>query len=201
SGRPSTSRAIDCPRSPLATEPIARVTSVVGQTRSSISVLMAATSSAHPPTAPGTLIRCLSLPSLPTARETRADSAARRSLTVAMSLKASAIFPLSPVRSEGSRTANLPSCSASRASSRSLANESTPLTGGVATRSSAVPTASRGPVTSICCLDGELNLNETELGAQLGSQGTYLQAATLEVQFCGLLGQCDGKKCVVSCSR
>ena len=67
SGRPSTSSAIDWPRSPFATAPTARVTSVVGQTRSSISVLMAATSSAHPPTTPGTVMRCLSLPSLPTA--------------------------------------------------------------------------------------------------------------------------------------
>ena len=37
----------------MATAPIARVTSVVGHTRSSISVLSAATSSAQPPTAPG----------------------------------------------------------------------------------------------------------------------------------------------------
>ena len=66
SGRPSTSSAIDWPRSPLATAPTARVTSVVGHTRSSISVLMAATSSAQPPAAPGTVMRCLSLPSLPT---------------------------------------------------------------------------------------------------------------------------------------
>jgi len=37
-GRPSTSRAISWPRSPLATAPMARVTSVVGHTRSSIRV-------------------------------------------------------------------------------------------------------------------------------------------------------------------
>ena len=52
SGRPSTSSAIVCPRSPLATAPTARVTSVVGRTRSSISSLMAATSSAQPPITP-----------------------------------------------------------------------------------------------------------------------------------------------------
>ncbi len=80
SGRPSTSSAMDWPRSPLATAPIARVTSVVGHTRSSISVLIASTSSAQPPSTPATLIRCLSLPSLPTAWVTRAVSRARRSL-------------------------------------------------------------------------------------------------------------------------
>ena len=39
SGRPSTSSAIVCDRSPLATALMVRVTSVVGQSRSSISVL------------------------------------------------------------------------------------------------------------------------------------------------------------------
>src|SRR5687768_1231778 len=77
SGRPSTSSAIAWPRSPLATAPTARVTSVVGQTRSSIRVLSAVISSAQPPTAPGTRMRSLSLPSLPTTRLTRAVSAPR----------------------------------------------------------------------------------------------------------------------------
>ena len=109
SGRPSTSSAIDWPRSPLATAPTARVTSVVGQTRSSISMLTAATSLAQLPIAPGTAIRCLSFPSLPTARDTRAVSRTRRSLSATMSLKASAIFPLTPVRSEGRRAVKFPS--------------------------------------------------------------------------------------------
>src|SRR3954470_19658405 len=136
SGRPSTSRAIDCPRSPFATAPTARVTSVVGQTRSSINMLIAATSSAHPPTTPGTLMRCLSLPSLPTVRETRAVSRARRSLTAAMSLKASAILPSTPVRSDASRTAKLPSRSASIAASSSRENGPEPTM--------AVPSAAPG---------------------------------------------------------
>ena len=74
SGRPSTSSAISCARSPLATAPMARVTSVVGQTRSSIRVLNDETSSAQPPNRPGALMRCLSLPSLPTACEMRVIS-------------------------------------------------------------------------------------------------------------------------------
>ena len=81
SGRPSTSSAIDWPRSPLATAPTARVTSVVGHTRSSISVLSAATSSAQPPTAPGTLMRCLSLPFLADHATDARGLRARRALT------------------------------------------------------------------------------------------------------------------------
>jgi hypothetical protein len=76
-GRPPTSRSIDCVRSPLATAPTARVTSVVGQTRSSISVLRALISSERAPRPGVTLIRSLSLPSLPTIRQTREISIAR----------------------------------------------------------------------------------------------------------------------------
>ena len=108
SGRPSTSSAIAWPRSPFATAPMVRVTSVVGHTRSSIRRLIAATSSAQPPTAPGTTMRCLSFPSLPTVRDTRAASRARRSLTAAISLKASAILPSMPVSSVGIRAAKSP---------------------------------------------------------------------------------------------
>src|SRR5262245_2098667 len=71
-------------------------------------MLIAATSSAQPPTTPGTDMRCLSLPSLPTMRAIRAVSRARRSLNAAMSLNASAILPLTPVRSDGSRTPKSP---------------------------------------------------------------------------------------------
>ena len=126
SGRPSTSSAIAWPRSPLATAPTARVTSVVGHTRSSISVLIAATSSAHPPITPGTVMRCLSLPSLPTMRDTRAVSRARRSLTAAMSLKTSAILPSRPTMSVGRRTAKSPSRSETSAASSWRVNASPP---------------------------------------------------------------------------
>ena len=53
-------------------------------------------------------MRCLSWPSLPTACVTRVVSFARRSLTRAISLKASAIFPLMPVNDEGIRTEKSP---------------------------------------------------------------------------------------------
>ena len=77
SGRPSFSSAIAWLRSPLPTAPTARVTSVVGDARSSINVLSESISSAHPPDTPGTDNRCRSRPSLPTTREIRTISSAR----------------------------------------------------------------------------------------------------------------------------
>ena len=50
-----------------------RATSAVGRTRSSISVLMDSTFIAQPPTAPGSDMRCLSRPSLPTVTLSRVD--------------------------------------------------------------------------------------------------------------------------------
>src|SRR5918995_6764744 len=134
SGRPSTSRAMDWPRSPFATAPTARVTSVVGQTRSSISVLIASTSLDQPPTTPGTVMRCLSLPSFPTARLTRAVSRARRSLSATTSLKASAILPSTPRRSAGIRAAKSPARKDSMADSSARENWSE------STGATAVPT-------------------------------------------------------------
>src|SRR5688572_32672795 len=91
-----------------------RVTSVVGQTRSSISVLMDSTLFAQPPFAPGTDMRCLSLPSLPTTRQTRAVSSLNRWLKSLISLNASAILPGTPVQSDGRRTEKSPPLYASR---------------------------------------------------------------------------------------
>ena len=123
SGRPSTSSRIVCERSPFATAAIERVTSVVGHSRSSMSVL---TETSIPPQAP----RCRSprtrwrvLPCLPTDWPTRSSSLARRSLVVTMSLKVSAILPPMPVQSPGSRTEKSPSRiarSARRTSRRSM---------------------------------------------------------------------------------
>ena len=64
SGRPSTSSSMDSARSPLATAPMVRAISVVGRTRSSMSVLTASACAAHPPTAPGSDMRCFSRPLL-----------------------------------------------------------------------------------------------------------------------------------------
>jgi len=65
-GLPSISSTIVCERSPLATDPITRATSVTGYTMSPISALIESTHSAHAPVAPGTLRRCPIRPSLPT---------------------------------------------------------------------------------------------------------------------------------------
>ena len=53
SGRPSMSSAMVCDRSPLATAPITRATSLVGWTRSPIRVLTELTDAAQEPPAPG----------------------------------------------------------------------------------------------------------------------------------------------------
>ncbi len=109
SARPSTSNSIDWPRSPLATAPMVRATSVVGRTRSSSNVLMESTCSAHPPTAPGNVMRCLSRPSLPTVTLRRATSREMRPSWARLWLKASAILPSMPGQSAGKRTEKSPS--------------------------------------------------------------------------------------------
>ena len=75
SARPSTSSSIDWPRSPLATAPMVRAISVVGRTRSSISVFSDSTFVAQPPTAPGSDMRCLQPPLLADARAQPSDLA------------------------------------------------------------------------------------------------------------------------------
>src|SRR5688572_25822744 len=66
-------------------------------------------------------------PSLPTTRDTRAASFARRSLMLSTSLKASAIFPFTPVQPSGRRVIKSPLRKASRAVRRSSSHVS-PLT-------------------------------------------------------------------------
>ncbi len=78
SGRPSTSRRTVWSRSPCATAEIARVTSVVGQTRSSINVLTDVSISRHAPLERPTSRRWRILPCLPTTYPTRCSSAAMR---------------------------------------------------------------------------------------------------------------------------
>ena len=68
SGRSSISSDIVCVRSPLATAPMTRATSVVGCTRSETSVLTDSTAVLHAPSAEGSCARCLTLPALPTTR-------------------------------------------------------------------------------------------------------------------------------------
>ncbi len=115
SGRPSASRRMLCVRSPLATAVMVRVTSAVGHSKSSMSVLTEDSISPHAPPRRSLLTRTRVLPSLPTIWPARSSSRARRSLQLTSSLKVSAILPASPVWSVARRTLKSPSrtdCSA-----------------------------------------------------------------------------------------
>ena len=108
SGRSSISSDIVWVRSPLATAPMTRATSVVGCTRSDTSVLTDSTAVAHAPSAYGSWARCLTLPALPTTVLRRSSSLTSRSLRSMAVLSASQIFPARPVRSSGMRTVKFP---------------------------------------------------------------------------------------------
>ena len=129
SGRPSTSRAMVCDRSPLATAAMARVTSVVGHSRSSISVLTEPSIAPQEPERRSSPTRWRVRPSLPTMRPARSSSLASRSLEPTISLNVSATLPASPALSPGRRTEKSPSrtdCRARRISRRSRASASLP---------------------------------------------------------------------------
>ncbi len=97
SGRPSTSSCTVCSRSPCATAATARVTSRVGHSRSSISVLTEPSMSAHDPLDRSNLTRCRVLPSRPTTWPTCSSCCAIRWLAATISLKVSAILPSMPM--------------------------------------------------------------------------------------------------------
>jgi hypothetical protein len=127
--RPSTSSRISCDRSPLATAEMVRVVSAVGQTRSSISVLSAASMAPQEPERRSAVMRWRVRPSLPTSWPARSISRARRWLVDAISLTASAILPDRPVRSPGNRTEKSPSrmpCSTFSSRRRSRSSSSRP---------------------------------------------------------------------------
>ena len=119
SGRPSTSRCTVSSRSPCATAAMARVTSVVGQSRSSIRVLIEASMSPQEPLETAKRTRCLVLPSLPTRWPTRSSCCAMRWLAATISLKVSATLPSIPSRSPDRRTEKSPTRTACSAVSRS----------------------------------------------------------------------------------
>src|SRR5258705_8585089 len=108
SGRPSMSSAMVWLRSPLATAPMPRATSLVGWTRSPTSVFTELTESAQEPPAPARVARCPIRPSLPTARLTRSNSRAMPSFSSAISFRVSAILPARPVFETGMRTEKSP---------------------------------------------------------------------------------------------
>ena len=119
SGRPSTSRRTVCSRSPCATAEMTRVTSVVGQSRSSIRVLTEVSISPQAPFDRPNFTRWRVLPSRPTTWPTRSSCCAMRSLAVTISLKVSAILPRMPTSLPGMRTEKSPTrmdCSAFKSS-------------------------------------------------------------------------------------
>ncbi len=118
-GRPSTSRWTVSSRSPCATAAMARVTSVVGQSRSSIRVLTELSISPHAPFVRTNRTRCLVLPSLPTRWPTRSSCCAMRWLAATISLNVSAILPSMPTWSPDMRTEKSPTRTAWSAASSS----------------------------------------------------------------------------------
>ncbi len=124
SGWPSTSSAMVCDRSPLATAPITRAISVVGRTRSSIRVLTELMMVAQPPTTFGTEARWARRPSRPTTRDTSVTARTIFSLVSMMSLRVSAILPEMPLQSDGMRAVKSPFLSAISVASRSLMSSS-----------------------------------------------------------------------------
>ena len=109
SGRPSTSSCTVCVKFPFATAAIARVTSVVGRSKSSTSVLTETSISPHAALGRWKRMRSRVRPSFPTTCPTRFSSFAICWFAVTMSLNVSAIFPASPVQFPGKRTEKSPS--------------------------------------------------------------------------------------------
>ena len=142
SGRPSTSSCTVCSRSPCATAAIARVTSVVGQSRSSISELTDDSISPQAPSDRPKRTRWRVLPSRPTTWPTRSSCRAMRWLAATISLKVSATFPMRPTWWPGIRTEKSPTrtaCSACRSSRSS--GFSPPLAPGAWARDAAAAVA------------------------------------------------------------
>ena len=115
SGRPSTSSRTVCSRSPCATAPITRVTSVVGHTRSSIRPLTEPSISPQAALERANLTRWRVRPCSPTALPMRSSCCAIVWLAPTISLKSSEMRPMAPGRPVGSRTEKSPARIASRA--------------------------------------------------------------------------------------
>jgi hypothetical protein len=121
-----------CERSPFATDEIARVTSAVGHTRSSISVLTESSIAPQEPVRATEETRWRVRPRLPTSLPTRSSSAAMRWFETTMLLNASASLPLSPTQSVGRRTEKSPSRTACNARRRRRGSIDSSCTGGAA---------------------------------------------------------------------
>ena len=127
SGWPSTSSAMVCDKSPFATAPITRAISVVGRTRSSISVLTELMMVAQPPVVLVISARWVSRPSRPTTRLTSVTSRTMRDLVSMMSLSVSAILPAMPIQSDGMRTEKSPFFSAISVDRSTFASSCSPI--------------------------------------------------------------------------
>src|SRR6516164_2650885 len=108
SGRLSTSRRTVCVKLPCATAAMARVTSVIGRRRSSVSVLTEPSISPQAPWAMLNRTRSRIFPSLPSVWPRRLSSSAICWLADTISLKVSAIRPVRPVQTTGSLTEKSP---------------------------------------------------------------------------------------------
>ena len=113
-----TSRLMVCCRSPLATAEMVRVTSVVGHSRSSISVLTEDSIAPQAPERRSLATRWRVLPSLPTTWPTCSSCWAKCWLVETISLKVSAILPSRPGASPAIRTEKSPMRMACKARSR-----------------------------------------------------------------------------------
>ena len=142
SGRPSTSSRTVCSKSPCATAEMARVTSVVGQSKSSIRVLTELSISPQAPFDKPNLTRWRVLPSRPTTWPTRSSCCAMRSLAATISLNVSAILPRRPTWLLGMRTEKSPTRMAWSAFKRSCSSADDPPSGRLSRRSA--PTAPGG---------------------------------------------------------
>ena len=161
-GWPPIVSAIFWERSPSATAPSTRATSVVGRTRSSIRAFSESTLAAHDPPAPPSAARSVIRPSRPTILPTRITSRVIWSLRSIKPLKAAARSAITPGPAGVSRAVKSPSRAARSArsnSERSASATSRPLAGGTTLSSIAMsyprfvslrPTRSRAHVpTSI----------------------------------------------------
>ncbi len=133
-GTPSIVSSIFWSRSPTATAAMTRTASLVGRTRSSISVLSWSPMLVQPPTVAGSSTRASRSPWRPMTWQTRATSVVTLSLRSATRLNARACRAKSPSSSSGNRTVKSPAASASMAcssaSARSARAGSTPEAGG-----------------------------------------------------------------------
>ena len=114
-----------CRRSPCATAAMARVTSVVGHSRSSISELTDDSISPQAPSERPKRTRWRVLPSRPTTWPTRSSCRAMRWLAATISLKVSATLPIMPTWCPAMRTEKSPTriaCNACRSSRNSDAS-------------------------------------------------------------------------------